>query len=70
MGTSEFAFAIAARSPSIFFIYSLTGAAAAFLQSSLRSDPDSPCVCCASVSKGKPTSNSVSLSIYVIKIHQ
>jgi hypothetical protein len=56
-------FAIAVKSRSIFFMYSLTGVIAAFLQSSLRSDPDSPSVRRASSSKGKPSSNSVSLSI-------
>jgi len=64
--TFDFAFANMIGSPSILFMYSLTGAIAAFLQSSLRSDPDSPSVRCVSSSKGKSISNSVSLSIYGI----
>lgn len=68
VSTSDFALANAIGSPPIFFIYSLTGAIAAFRQSSLRSDPDNPSVRCASLPKGKSTSNSVSLSIYPITI--
>ena len=61
--TLDSIFANPVVSPAIFFIYSRTGAIAAFLQSSLRSDPDNPSVRAASRPNGKSGSNAVSLSI-------